>query len=61
MYMMLGFGGSEPFGNGTSFSLFAFFAFVPGFVIFATTTFDVFEKVLLRFSLIGHSERDVCV
>ena len=61
MYMMLGFGGSEPFGNGASSLLFAFFASVPGFVISATTTFDVFAKVLLRFSLIRHSERDVCV
>ena len=61
MYMMLGFGDSEPPDNGTSFPLFAFFVFVPGFVISATTTFDVFAKVLLRFSLNRHSERDVCV
>ena len=62
MYMMLGFGDSEPPDNGTSFSLFAFFAFVLGFVIFATTTFEVFREILATiFIEQALGERCVCL
>ena len=43
----VGFGGSEPIGNGASASLFAFSASVPGFVISAYYRLsDVFGESL---------------
>ena len=58
----VGFGGSKPFGNGASSSLFAFFRFrtrLRHLRLLPPLMFS--EKYLLRFSLIRHSERDVCV
>ena len=59
----VGFGGSELFGNGASVSLFAFFPLpYPASSSPPITACPMFsEKYLLRFSLIRHSEREVCV